>query len=185
MTRKQITIPADIAHYTFAGNSTFTLVSTKTGTRYTYKLQRADGEDEGRPWFVRVLTGSDNNSDYSYAGFIPGDKQDRIIKGKKGMNPSAPSVVALGWFLNKLANNQDALAQIEFWHEGRCGACGRKLTVPESIDTGLGPDCARRMGVNYGRKAKAEVPEDIAIKSEEQEVERVQDIATYFKQLSE
>lgn len=33
-------------------------------------------------------------------------------------------------------------SQIEVWHEGRCGACGRRLTVPESIANGLGPVCA-------------------------------------------
>jgi hypothetical protein len=30
-------------------------------------------------------------------------------------------------------------------HEGRCCRCGRKLTVPESIETGLGPECASRL----------------------------------------
>lgn len=36
------------------------------------------------------------------------------------------------------------LPECEVWHEGRCGRCGRKLTVPESIETGIGPDCAKR-----------------------------------------
>lgn len=30
-------------------------------------------------------------------------------------------------------------------HAGRCGRCGRILTVPESIDLGLGPECAGRV----------------------------------------
>ena len=34
---------------------------------------------------------------------------------------------------------------IELWHEGRCGKCGRVLTVPTSISTGFGPDCLRRL----------------------------------------
>ena len=28
------------------------------------------------------------------------------------------------------------------FHDGKCGRCGRKLTVPESIQSGLGPVCA-------------------------------------------
>lgn len=28
------------------------------------------------------------------------------------------------------------------WHEGRCSACGRRLTDPESIERGLGPVCS-------------------------------------------
>lgn len=30
---------------------------------------------------------------------------------------------------------------LEVWHEGRCGRCGRALTVPESIASGIGPVC--------------------------------------------
>jgi len=30
-------------------------------------------------------------------------------------------------------------------HEGKCGRCGRKLTVPLSIETGIGPECASKM----------------------------------------
>ena len=30
-------------------------------------------------------------------------------------------------------------------HEGRCARCGRALTVPESIDSGFGPECARKV----------------------------------------
>ena len=35
------------------------------------------------------------------------------------------------------------LRTVRALHSGCCGRCGRKLTVPESIDTGLGPVCAR------------------------------------------
>jgi hypothetical protein len=35
----------------------------------------------------------------------------------------------------------------EVYHEGRCGRCNRKLTVPESIETGLGPECASKLGL--------------------------------------
>jgi hypothetical protein len=30
---------------------------------------------------------------------------------------------------------------VEFWHEGKCGRCNRKLTVPSSIESGFGPEC--------------------------------------------
>jgi len=35
--------------------------------------------------------------------------------------------------------------QMDVHHEGRCGRCNRKLTVPESIENGLGPECAGKM----------------------------------------
>jgi hypothetical protein len=29
------------------------------------------------------------------------------------------------------------------WHEGSCARCGKKLTVPESIESGFGPECVK------------------------------------------
>jgi hypothetical protein len=34
---------------------------------------------------------------------------------------------------------------IEIWHEGKCGKCGRQLTVPSSIETGIGPECIKTL----------------------------------------
>ena len=34
---------------------------------------------------------------------------------------------------------------LEVWHEGRCGRCGRKLTTPQSVETGFGPVCAQNL----------------------------------------
>ena len=33
-------------------------------------------------------------------------------------------------------------AGFDVHHEGKCGKCGRPLTVPESVKTGLGPICS-------------------------------------------
>jgi hypothetical protein len=35
---------------------------------------------------------------------------------------------------------------VVIWHEGRCGRCGRRLTVPESIESGYGPECIGKIG---------------------------------------
>jgi hypothetical protein len=32
---------------------------------------------------------------------------------------------------------------IEIWHQGRCGKCGKVLTVPKSIESGFGPECSK------------------------------------------
>jgi hypothetical protein len=42
--------------------------------------------------------------------------------------------------------NQELPGGYKIHHEGRCGKCGRLLTVPESVETGIGPECAKRMG---------------------------------------
>jgi hypothetical protein len=40
---------------------------------------------------------------------------------------------------------------VEVHHNGHCARCGRMLTVPESLYTGFGPDCAQQIGVPYAR----------------------------------
>jgi hypothetical protein len=52
----------------------------------------------------------------------------------------APSARAFDWTWRHIARGimPDAL---EIWHEGRCGRCARRLTVPESIAQGFGPEC--------------------------------------------
>jgi hypothetical protein len=50
------------------------------------------------------------------------------------------------WFWSRLGSGTFP-ATFEFWHEGRCAACARRLTVPQSIATGFGPDCADRLGI--------------------------------------
>jgi hypothetical protein len=128
-----------IRRFVMAGNSTFTLVSRKTGTRFTYKVQVAK---DGNMHFVKALTGQDNENSFTYFGYI---RRDVFLHGKKSrIGIDAPSVKAFAWFWRRLVSGGN-LAAMEFYHEGHCGRCGRKLTVPESIRTGLGPECAGRV----------------------------------------
>ena len=93
-----------------------------------------------RARFVKVLTGSDNEKDYRYAGFIRdgefhyGGERSKIAAG-------APSLDAFAWFMLNLGSEQ-----ISVWHEGSCSRCNRKLTTPQSIERGLGPTCWERAG---------------------------------------
>jgi hypothetical protein len=41
------------------------------------------------------------------------------------------------------AHIDDLPESLEIWHEGSCLRCGRKLTVPESIESGYGPECIK------------------------------------------
>jgi len=142
----KITDHETIRNFLFAGNATFTLVSVKTGTRFTYKVKRADGDEEDRPYFIGLLSGTDNESSYSYMGVIfPNNARTVRFTAKSRVRSDAPSAKGFCWFLARLLDNAD-ISGIEFWHAGSCGACGRKLTVPESIASGLGPVCAGKGG---------------------------------------
>lgn len=39
------------------------------------------------------------------------------------------------------------LEELEVYHHGRCGRCGRKLTDPDSIVQGMGPECRKKLNL--------------------------------------
>lgn len=128
--------------FALAGNARLTLVSVKTGVRFTFRVA-CKRDEEGKissPHFVSLLTGADNNSDYSFLGTIF-DQKDYRHGRKSRVAPEAPSAKGWAWAWTFLAKGELPPA-CEVWHEGRCGRCGRALTDPESIRTGLGPICA-------------------------------------------
>jgi len=142
MTGRLMTAESALA-FMRAGKATVTLVSEKTGTRFTYRVSAAP---EGDTFFVALLSGPDNTADYSYLGrvargvFWAGRKTPR----PGDVAPGAPSAVAFAWAWKALVRGT-VPAGLQIWHEGRCGRCARKLTVPASIASGFGPECIGRM----------------------------------------
>lgn len=133
LTMRGLLAPGRRRDYCLAGNAIVTIRSISTGTRFTYKVQ---AKAEGAPLFVKVLTGPENSSDYQYLGAIFSGNSFRVTK-KSHISDKAPSARAFSWFFDHIED-----PRVEVWHEGICGRCGRRLTVPESIESGLGPTCA-------------------------------------------
>lgn len=134
MTAAQVSAE-NVRRFMLAGRARVTLVSGASGSRFTYRISAKDGV-----WFVSVLTGSDNEADYTFLGTIFADESFRLSrKGRIGAD--APSARAFGWAWPHLAAGRIPPA-LEVYHEGRCGRCARPLTDPASITLGLGPECA-------------------------------------------
>jgi hypothetical protein len=139
----------DVKTYALAGHSTLTLTSQRTGARYTYKVSKAKGDRLPPPgasselWFVGLLSGPDNESDYTYVGMINGTFK---TTAKSRFKDDAVPVRAFRYFWQHVDAGR-LPPEVEIRHCGRCGRCGRTLTVPESIDRGIGPECASKMGV--------------------------------------
>lgn len=128
--------------FIMAGNACFTLVSMATGTRFTYRVAMPKkARTEQRPWYyISLLNGPDNTRNYTWMGTILGNGQFKQAPPKfVGMD--APSMKAILWMLQRLQAGHMP-SNVELWHEGRCGRCGRLLTVPASIAAGIGPECA-------------------------------------------
>ena len=124
-----------IARYAFAGKAILTVRANDQ--RFTYRVTESE---DGELYFVSVLR---NDGRYDYIGIVV--KAKRTFRWTRGSRIAfdAPSVVMFRQLFTRfLIRNYDGL---EVWHEGTCGRCGRKLTVPDSIENGLGPVCAGRV----------------------------------------
>lgn len=145
-----ITGNKEIFQYVFGGNSTFTLRNTETGNRYTYKIKKSPyhyEEHHDIPFFVKVLTNPDK---YSFMGTIFFTDTGKFVYKHSFTKSSVPQnsqcVRTFVWFLDVLKKNCIP-QQVEFWHCGKCCRCGRKLTVPESIVSGIGPECMKKFSI--------------------------------------
>lgn len=135
----------NVIDYILAGKCIITLKSKKTGVRFTYKIvcKRGVKPENADIWFVNVLTGPNNNADYTYMGQIKEQKGElNFWRGKDSpIGESAQSYIAWNYIWNFFRKKTDH-PQLEIWHEGRCCRCGRRLTDPVSIERGIGSDCA-------------------------------------------
>lgn len=148
----------EIREFTLAGNATITLESQKTGAHFTYRVRQATDKND-KPtnrWFVSVMNGPDNESSFAYIGLIDaGARQANFLDpngpvqfrqtAKSRFGPDTPSVRGFVFFWHAIVANKTPCS-MNVRHEGKCGCCNRKLTTPESLDSGIGPVCAERMG---------------------------------------
>ncbi len=127
----------NIAKFVKAGKALFTILNKKTAGRFTFKVKRFTKAEDKEIYFVSVLNGPDNYSNYRYVGTIFGTD---FRHTKKSISKDAGAFKAFAWFNNRM-NENNLPESVEVHHEGKCGRCGRKLTVPESIVAGYGPEC--------------------------------------------
>lgn len=134
--------------FLMGGGATITLRSTKTLQRFTYSVRapRNQGklDTEAPIRFVKVLTGPDNTSNYEYIGYIRDGKFNYGMKSR--ISNGSPSIVAFQWAY-RFISIEHIPKDLDVFHEGKCGRCGRKLTTPESIQSGFGEKCLGALGV--------------------------------------
>lgn len=133
------------AIFTVAVPSEFQAKHSDVKPHYTFKVEYAEANGQWpETWFVKLLVGADNSNDYKTFGMLnPKTGQMRLTR-KGGMtDKSWPVRIVRRVFANIYSETPEKIeaAGFDVHHEGRCGRCGRRLTVPSSIETGLGPVC--------------------------------------------
>ena len=121
-----------------AGKATITIESTKTSKYFTYKFTKH--KIFKNIYFVKLLSGIDKSSNYVYIGVYDSRTMTFNLTKKSRLPREATSIIALKYFINCIVNNTIPSA-LKVYHADKCGRCGRKLTTPDSINSGFGPEC--------------------------------------------
>ena len=132
--------------------NTVTLRSAVTGVRFTFQIMPQDkeavklnGTKDQRFW-VKFLFGQNNESDYRYLGQILNGYFSLTKKSRdSGLSETTPSYKAFQWAFSGLFAGKMPEG-LEVIHCGKCARCGRKLTDPESVKNGFGPECIQLVG---------------------------------------
>jgi hypothetical protein len=121
--------------FILAGKSFVTFQNPATGNRHTYKVLKHKTDDI---YFVHVLTSPDV---YMFLGSIKNHIFRYSTKSK--IKNDSRSVIVFDYIFHHLGMNM-LNTSIEIFHDGRCGKCGRQLTDPISVESGLGPYCRKK-----------------------------------------
>ncbi len=128
-----------------ASNAVFTLEGR--GRSWTFRIEEGAASN-GRPpiYFVQVLTGPDNNNDFTYVGiYEPHNGWVRLSRASKFAEDSE-IVRAIRWYVGLVFNEHEDQVEAAGFHihwSCNCARCGRTLTVASSIDNRLGPECVK------------------------------------------
>lgn len=118
-------------------NGTVTALNPATGQHRTFRIrtQPDDADFMPRKRIISLLTGPDNERDFTSFGFVGGDGSIHVWYKKRGtqFEKLARFLERADWF----AGNQG----FTFTWSAKCRRCNRELTTPESLASGLGPIC--------------------------------------------
>ena len=134
-------------------NGTFTLIWPDGDRHRTFKIrtQKPDAEFAPGQRIISLMTGRDNESDYTSFGFIDESgvhiwnsaKQKPVYhNGKLAIWVTVLQDLAIYGEKSKYHNKGMTLKVSE-----RCIVCNRKLTNPESIRSKIGPECSKRRAI--------------------------------------
>lgn len=140
-TRHQLESLDAVRTFATGGKAKLTAVIVPQDKRYTYRVKA--GKKDG-VYFVDLLTAPDNERSYTSLGWIKGGRFDTCRWAKVSAAAHSFRVFARIWEISQSAG--PIPPALEVWHEGKCCRCGRTLTVPTSIASGIGPECAKRIG---------------------------------------
>jgi hypothetical protein len=118
-----------------------TIANPQTGQHRTFKVETVRNDEsplKGKR-IVSLLIGPDNGEDYKGFAFA-GENGVTVWKRFKDVDSGVWEKYASMLTYPALWGRKG----VKYLCEARCRVCGRRLTVPESVTSGIGPVCAGR-----------------------------------------
>ena len=125
-------------------NGTFTVQNRVTGEHRTFRIrtQKEDATFAPGKRVVSLMTGSDNETAYTNFAFVTED--GIAVWSSKRSTGGYTAYAALLWSLAVDGGFSQYAEKYSLTASKKCIRCNRKLTTPESLAAGIGPECAGR-----------------------------------------
>lgn len=142
---------SDILPFLLGGRCACVIMNENTGNRFEYYINKPKNEnpkfnkDGFKTYFISIRIGKS----LEYAGHMSVNIEEgkmKYFQGRKGAVSGDNQAVKALMYVMTHTNCMPECVKV--MHLGKCGRCGRKLTDPESIQRGLGPTCASKIGVS-------------------------------------
>lgn len=133
-------------------NGIYTVKNRETGEYRTFKIRTISEDSRFAPGerTIAILTSPDNNRGYTQFGFVT-DAGIAIWRKKQGGKNQAWT--KWQWFAfmvwdvltNDGAVMKEKGKEYDVELSKRCLRCNRRLTTPESLKHGIGPECLKQL----------------------------------------
>ncbi|MCK9417483.1 DUF6011 domain-containing protein [Candidatus Dojkabacteria bacterium] len=131
-----------IRKFIIGGKANFTVKSLKTYDHLIFRISKSKERDV--KYFVSVDT---HYGKFMCIGLLYLSKDGTnftFVKSSKMADNDAKSIKVIKYLVDNYLNKNNPTSMLEFYHHGTCARCGRKLTTPQSIEIGIGPECLKR-----------------------------------------
>jgi hypothetical protein len=142
--------------FLLAGKATFVVENNK-GISVTVQVKKTAAKVHpvtGRPFPVGYFVSTRfQNEAWQYQGILDTAMTPARIRPTRNTQYSLSEHLGLSkriaeWAISRVAAGVPIPAGYRLEHTNRCGKCAKMLRDDVSIARGIGPDCARQMGMN-------------------------------------
>ena len=129
-----------IREYIYGGKGVVTLKSP-TGVHHTYLFSRPRNEDTF-PSDVLFVYAVHEGHKLFYVGMVENDRF-RLTHNSRFLIHTP--IVKGAQYIMRMMRSPKSPTKMTLYHQGMCAVCGRPLTNPKSIESGIGPKCRKRV----------------------------------------